>query len=105
MSRMIFRPVITEKSLSQAASDNIYTFVVDPAMSKPQIAERISELYNVEVEWVRTAVRKAKVVKTGRRRLPGMKTRAKKALLRIKQGQKIELFEFNTEQPAAKAKS
>lgn len=97
MSRMIFRPVITEKSLSKAASENIYTFVVDPAMSKPQIAKRISELYNVEVEWVRTAIRKAKAVKTGRRRLPGMKTRAKKAYLRIKQGQTIELFDFNAQ--------
>ena len=105
MSRMIFRPVITEKSLSQAASDNIYTFVVDPAMSKPQIAQRISELYKVEVEWVRTAIRKAKAVKTGRRRLPGMKTRAKKATLRIKQGQTIDLFDFNTESAGQEAKS
>lgn len=94
---MIFRPVITEKSLSKAASENIYTFVVDPAMSKPQIAQRVTELYNVDVEWVRTAVRKAKPVKTGRRRLPGMKARAKKAYLRIKAGQTIELFDFNSE--------
>jgi ribosomal protein L23 len=64
-------------------------------MSKPQIAKRISELYDVEVEWVRTAIRKAKAVKTGRRRLPGMKTRAKKAYLRIKSGQKIDLFDFD----------
>lgn len=94
---MIFRPVITEKSLSKAASENIYTFVVDPAMSKPQIAQRVNELYNVDVEWVRTAIRKAKAVKTGRRRLPGMKTRAKKAYLRIKAGQTIDLFDFSTE--------
>lgn len=104
MSRMIFRPVITEKSLSVAASENIYTFVVDPAMSKPQISKRISELFNVEVEWVRTAIRKAKAVKTGRRRLPGMKTRAKKAYVRIKHGQSIDLFDFNT-QATEEAKS
>jgi large subunit ribosomal protein L23 len=97
---MIFRPVITEKSLGKAASENIYMFVVDPAMSKPQIAERIAELYNVEVEWVRTAIRKAKARRTGRRRLPGMKTRAKKAYVRIKDGQTIALFDFNTQAAA-----
>lgn len=100
---MIFRPVITEKSLSVAASENIYTFVVDPAMSKPQIAQRVSELYGVAVEWVRTAIRKAKAVKTGRRRLPGMKTRAKKAYVRIKEGQKIDLFDFNAEAKESKS--
>lgn len=105
MSRMIFRPVITEKSLSQASKENIYTFVVDPAMSKPQIAQKVSQLYGVDVEWVRTAIRKAKAVKTGRRRLPGMKTRAKKASLRIKEGQTIDLFDFSTEQGTEESKS
>lgn len=95
---MIFRPVITEKTLRKAAEDNVYTFTVDPAMSKPAVAERISELFKVDVEWVRTVIRQAKVRKTGRRRLPGMEVRVKKVFVRLKQGQTIDLFDFGSTQ-------
>lgn len=97
MSRMIFRPIITEKTLRLAAQDNVYTFAVDPAMSKPAIAIRIAELFRVEVEWVRTVIRQATARKTGRRRLPGMEVRVKKAFVCLKPGQSIALFDFATE--------
>ncbi len=92
---MIFRPVVTEKTLRKAASENVYTFAVDPAMTKPAIAIRIAELFNVEVIWVRTSIRQATSRKTGRRRLPGMELRVKKAYVRLKEGQTIDLFDFS----------
>lgn len=98
MSRMIFRPVITEKTLRKAAEENVYTFAVDPAMTKPGIAQKISELYKVDVEWVRTIIRQATAHKTGRRRLPGMTARVKKAYVRLKEGQTITLFDFGSQE-------
>lgn len=94
---MIFRPIITEKSLRKAAEDTVFTFAVDPAMSKPAVAARIGELFKVEVEWVRTVIHQAKVRKTGRRRLPGMEVRVKKAFVKLKKGQKIDLFDFGNQ--------
>ncbi len=104
MARMIFRPVITEKTLRIAATDNVYTFAVDPAMTKPGIAEKISELFKVDVEWVRTIIRQSTAHKTGRRRLPGVTARVKKAYVRLKKGQTIALFDFGSQQEEAAAK-
>lgn len=98
MAKMIFRPVITEKTLRKAAEDNVYTFAVDPAMTKPGIAEKVAELFKVDVLWVRTIIRQATEHKTGRRRLPGMTARVKKAYVRLKQGQTIALFDFGSQE-------
>src|SRR5574340_1763076 len=98
---IIKQPVITEKSLLLANSANIYTFEVIKEASKPQITEAIKALFNVEVLSVHT-VRRPKVVKaTGRRRLKTVGAINKKALVTLKKGQTIDLFDIGGEEKKA----
>ena len=88
---MKIKPVITEKSLSDAKEGN-YTFLVDRRLNKYQIRQLISDLFGVDVVKVRTSNYKAGV----RRNYLGKKvvTKAKKkAVVTLKEKQKIDLFE------------
>lgn len=90
--QIIKRPVITEKSTSQVA-ENKYTFEVDQRASKSEIGRAVEKLFGVTVSDVRTANVKGKEVRTGRRRAPGKTSDWKKAVVTLKEGDKIELFE------------
>jgi len=80
----IIKPVVTEKSYSLAALDK-YVFQVDPAASKYQIKKAVEDLFNT----IKHAARTVRSAKTGRHiSLPV----DKKAVVRIKKGQKIEIF-------------
>lgn len=90
---IIKRPVITEKSLLLANQSNIYTFEVVKEATRPQIKEAIESLFNVQVLKVRT-VRGPRLLKaTGRRRLKTLQAITKKAMVTVKAGQKIDLFD------------
>ena len=94
---IIKQPVITEKSMLLANTANIYTFEVTKEASKPQITEAIEILFNVKVLSVHT-VRRPKVVKaTGKRRLKTVGAITKKALVTLKKGQTIDLFDIGGE--------
>jgi len=84
-------PVVTEKSYSLAPQDK-YVFQVDPAASKYQIKKAVEDLFKVNVLSINTvkhAARTIRSAKTGRHiSLPV----GKKAIVRIKKGQKIEIF-------------
>ncbi len=91
---IIKQPVITEKSLLLANTANMYTFEVIKEASKPQIEAAIKALFGVEVLSVHT-VRRPKVVKTtGRRRIKTVGAITKKALVILKKGQTIDLFDI-----------
>ncbi|NCP46948.1 50S ribosomal protein L23 [Candidatus Collierbacteria bacterium CG10_big_fil_rev_8_21_14_0_10_43_36] len=87
----IIKPVVTEKSYSLAPQDK-YVFQVDPAASKYQIKKAVEDLFKVNVLSINTvkhAARTIRSAKTGRHiSLPV----GKKAIVRIKKGQKIEIF-------------
>ena len=51
MIKVLFSPIITEKSMSKVG-DGIYTFKVALNANKVQIAQAISNLYKVKVEKV-----------------------------------------------------
>lgn len=89
---VIKRPLISERSLSLANSDNIYTFYVDTAANKHQIEQAVSLLYNVTVMRVRTITHQAQVRRTGKRRMLVKKPKTKKALVWLKSGETIEAF-------------
>lgn len=84
-------PVVTEKSYALSALDK-YVFKVDPASSKYQIKKAIEDLFKVNVLSINTvkhSARTEKSRKTGRHiTLPTNK----KAIVKIKAGQKIDLF-------------
>ena len=96
MNRIIVRPIITEKSLS-LASRGWYSFEVNEASTKPEIARAMSDLYKVTVEDVRTMIMHGKEHRSGKRQKKIAKSDWKKALVHLKAGQKIDAFEVTGE--------
>jgi large subunit ribosomal protein L23 len=88
--QVIIQPVISEKSYALIAAGK-YTFRVHDDAHKTQIAQAVEELFDVKVAQVRTASVKSKP----KRRLQyNGRTRAwKKAIVELKPGERIELFE------------
>lgn len=90
---LIKRPVITEKSVLLAKVENSYTFEVQRNAHKDQIGAAIAEMYGVTVQSVRTVMRQSKSTRTGRKRLQALQPRTKKAIVTLKQGDTISLFD------------
>jgi large subunit ribosomal protein L23 len=89
---IIRRPVITEKSLADTKL-NKYTFEVTPRATKPQIKEAVKTTFGVDVVGIATIKTASKSKRTGRRRLPTSSPATKKAVVQLKPGQTIKLFE------------
>jgi len=84
------RPVITEKSALLGES-NKYTFDVHPDANKHQIKEAVEKAFKVHVVSVNIIHMPGKLRRVGRRQTL---TRSwKKAIVSIRSGEKIELFE------------
>ena len=84
-------PVLTEKSMSEAEKGN-YTFFVERNMNKGQIKKAIEEAFGVNVVKVRTmnVVGEEKRTIRGRKKIIKPK---KKAMVTLKEKEKIDLFE------------
>ncbi|MBL8758564.1 MAG: 50S ribosomal protein L23 [Phycisphaerae bacterium] len=89
-THVIKRPLLTEKNTFAMNEQGRYSFEVDRTATKPQIKAAVEKLYNVSVVGVNTSVTKAK----DRRYRYGLVRGAltKKATVRLKDGQAIELF-------------
>lgn len=87
---VIKRPVITEKSMA-LMGENKYTFLVDPNANKIEIRQAVEKLFNVKVDKVNTMWVRGKTRRVRNR--AGRTPDAKKAIVKLKQGYKIELFE------------
>lgn len=84
-------PLITEK-LDQAREKlRQYSFIIDMGATKHDVARAITELFKVTVEGVRTSVVRGKVKRVGRSM--GKRPNWKKAVVTLKEGDKIDLFE------------
>ncbi len=81
-------PVVTEKS-GLAANQNKYSFKVDPRSTKLEIKNAIEKIFKVKVERISTLIVKPKKKKVGR--YTGLSNRIKKAIVTLKDGQKIDL--------------
>ena len=90
----IRQPIITEKTLLLASQSNAYTFEVERGASKEQIKGLIEELYKVNVTSVNTIVGHNSLKATGKRRLKRTQAKIKKAVVTLKAGQKIDLFDI-----------
>ncbi|MCA9370240.1 MAG: 50S ribosomal protein L23 [Pseudomonadales bacterium] len=93
-STIIIKPVITEKTVSLAKQKNVYTFEVVKGANKYQVKEVIEKLYDVRVVGVRTIMVQAGTRKTGKRRLSSQTSVSKKALISLKKGDTIPLFDI-----------
>lgn len=89
--KIVIRPVDTEKS-RLAADMGQYTFLVDVAANKVEVALAVSYIFNVDVEKVRIVNRAAKFGRWGRKRVQKKSTH-KKAIVTLAPGQRIDAFE------------
>ncbi len=87
---VLVRPIITEKT-SDLMAENKYTFQVDTKANKIQVKTAVEKIFGVDVEKVTTINVKPKKRRVGRHQ--GFTPATKKAIVKIKEGQKIEQFE------------
>lgn len=87
----IRRSVITEKSNLQKETSNKVTFEVDRRANKIEIKQAVQRLFNVKVVDVNIMNFEGKKKRLGR--ITGKKSDWKKAVVTLKQGEKIEFFE------------
>lgn len=87
---IIKRPIVSERSYNLLA-DRKYTFEVDKRANKTEIGEAIKSIFNVGVEEVNTLNVKPKPKRQGR--ATGKTRQWKKAIITLKEGDKIEIFE------------
>ena len=92
LSKIIYSPIVTEKSLAAKAERNVYVFKVKKEASKGSIANEIKRLFGVDVEDVRTMIFTGKNKRLRRTRFLVKTQTWKKALVTLKSGQKIDLF-------------
>lgn len=85
---IIKAPVITEKSAA-LAQEGKYEFKVDPRANKTEIKMAIEKLFNVKVESISTINVVPKKRRVGR--YSGMSNRSKKAIVKLAEGQTIDL--------------
>ena len=86
---ILIRPLITERG-TDLMQDNKFVFVVDKRANKIQIAQAVKEVFNVTVEAVNTMNVKGKTKRRGR--TVGRTNSYKKAIVKLKAGDTIELF-------------
>lgn len=94
---IIKRPIITEKSM-KLAKGGLYTFEVDKNATKLQIGKIVAEKFNVKVVNVKTITSKGKTKSQKRVRKTYKTSGFKKALVQVKKGEKIAIFETPKEE-------
>ena len=86
---IIKQPIVTEKSTIATERANAYTFLVDMHANKIEIKQAIEKIFKVKVDKVRTQVRKGKPRRV--RFKLGYQPDWKRAVVTLKEGQKIEM--------------
>lgn len=96
-ARIILGPVVTEKAMNEASKGK-YTFRVATSANKKDIKEVIEDKFKVNVLKIATITIKGRSVRTGVKRLEVLKAPFKKAIVMVKAGQKIALFDSGTKE-------
>ena len=89
-NEVLLAPVVSEKSYSLIA-DRKYSFRVHPDAHKTQIRQAVEELFEVKVDRVNISQVKPKPKRRGLHR--GTKPGWKKAVVQVREGDTIEIFE------------
>ncbi|MGB7062664.1 MAG: 50S ribosomal protein L23 [Candidatus Zixiibacteriota bacterium] len=89
--QVIIMPLVSEKNTNLRVDQNKYVFWVDIEANKLQIRNAVEELFKVRVEDVTTMRMHGKPKRMGR--FEGRRPDWKKALVQLKKGETIELFE------------
>lgn len=84
-------PVITEKLDAARENHRQYAFIVDRRANKDQIENAVQTFFKVGVEKVNTSIMRGKTKRVGRSM--GKRPNFKKAIVTLREGDSIELFE------------
>jgi len=87
--KVLISPYVTEKT-TQLEKQNQYVFRVYPQANKIDIKKAVEEFYKVKVEEVRIIKVPSKRKRMGR--IWGWKEGYKKAIVKVKEGQKIDVL-------------
>jgi large subunit ribosomal protein L23 len=91
---ILLKPIVTEKMTSQGDKHNRYGFLVEKSANKLQIKKAVEELYGVTVDSVNTIRYGGKIksrnTKSGL--LMGKTAAAKKAIVTLAEGNKIDFY-------------
>ena len=87
---VILAPVVSEKSYG-LIDNNAYTFMVHKEANKIEIRQAVETLWDVKVLSVNTINRKGKTKRF--RFTEGRRADTKRAIVKLREGDKIDLFE------------
>lgn len=94
MSRIVLKPIVTEKMTAISENLNRYGFFVDVNANKIQIKEAVEEIYDVQVDKVWTmryaGKSKSRYTKTGL--VTGKSPAYKKAVVTVAEGETIDIY-------------
>ncbi len=92
---ILIKPLLTEKAMNLGEKRRQYLFKVARDANKIEIKQAVETKFNVEVEKVRTMIVKGKSKRLNTRRgmTFGRRPSWKKAIVTLKEGHTIELFE------------
>ena len=91
MHDAIVRPIVTEKSSAAYQERSEYTFEVHPDANKAAIRQAIEKLFGVKVTRVWTSNQRGKPRRVGK--FSGTRPNWKKAIVTLREGDTIEIFE------------
>jgi len=95
---VLIRPVVTEKTAEQIETANVYTFIVNEAANKHEIARAVEKMWDVTVLDVRTMRYRGKAKRSILGRIHknwalGRRPSFKKAVVKLAEDDHIELYE------------
>ena len=89
--KIVRRPLVTEKSTQQKEESRQYAFEVTRDANKVEIQHAVEQLFKVKVLCVRTCNVLGKMKRMGRKY--GKRPDWKKAIVTLKEGDRIDFFE------------
>ena len=91
MYQVIVKPLVTEKGTTMLSEGNWVTFKVHPDANKIEVRDAVQKIFSVSVLRVNTQIVRGKRKRFGR--TMGQSKAWKKAMVQLKEGDKIEIFE------------
>lgn len=89
--RLLRNPYLTEKTWAQKEASNQVTFIVEKSANKVEIKRAVEDVFKVSVLEVNTINMRGKLKRMGR--FTGRRPDWKKAIVTLKEGDRIEYFE------------
>ena len=90
-NEVLLAPVVSEKSYAQIEDNNTYSFRIHPDAHKTQVRQAVEELFGVTVLRVNVSKVQSKPKRRGMHK--GTKPGWKKAIVQLKAGDSIEIFQ------------